>query len=180
MPVTFPCLCLPPALTSQISPPSKKNPRPPHLHPTPSSSSPLHSLFPSPHMANHHHQPASPAGVHLHHGIHPGHPQVNGHLPMQQPSHAKITPAHLSAQSENIWLGIGSCFIPTINSAMVANLDFTQAVRVSFKETPMARYSPTSGLYTTITSQFKPSTQFRVYSGQRKTSQGPWNTYKLF
>ena len=58
-------------------------------------------------MANHHHQPASPGGVHMHHGLHAGHPQVNGHMPMQQPSHAKITPAHLSAQNENIWLGIG-------------------------------------------------------------------------
>ena len=71
-------------------------------------------------MANHHHQPASPAGVHLHHGLHAGHPQVNGHMPMQQPSHAKITPAHLSAQNENIWLGIGVYFIAPVNNKGVA------------------------------------------------------------
>ena len=66
-------------------------------------------------MANHHHQPASPGGAHLHHSLHPGHAQVNGHIPMQQPSHAKITPAHLAAQNENIWLGIGTYITIPIN-----------------------------------------------------------------
>lgn len=72
-------------------------------------------------MANHHHQPVSPGGVHLHHGLHAGHPQVNGHMPMQQQSHAKITPAHLSAQNENIWLGIGIYSIAPINMCYIAN-----------------------------------------------------------
>ena len=71
-------------------------------------------------MANHHHQPASPGGVHLHHGLHAGHPQVNGHMPMQQPSHAKITPAHLAAQSENIWLGIGMYFVALLHTCIIA------------------------------------------------------------
>lgn len=69
-------------------------------------------------MANHHHQPASPGAIHLHHGLHTGHPQVNGHLPMQQPSLGKITSAHLSAQSENIWLGIGTDFSARINDCI--------------------------------------------------------------
>ncbi|KAL8700211.1 MAG: hypothetical protein Q9224_001069 [Gallowayella concinna] len=56
-------------------------------------------------MANHHQQPASPAGMHLHHGPQ-GHPQVNGH--MQMPAHHKLTPAHLAQLNEVVWLGIGS------------------------------------------------------------------------
>ncbi|KAL8716624.1 MAG: hypothetical protein Q9225_006057 [Loekoesia sp. 1 TL-2023] len=56
-------------------------------------------------MASHHQQPASPAGMHLHHGP-PGHPQVNGVMPMQ--AHHKITPAHLSSLNEAVWLSIGS------------------------------------------------------------------------
>lgn len=57
-------------------------------------------------MASHHHQPPSPGGLHLQHGIHPGHAQVNGHLPMQA-AHHKITREHLLSQNENVWLGIG-------------------------------------------------------------------------
>ncbi|KAL8772464.1 MAG: hypothetical protein Q9209_002416 [Squamulea sp. 1 TL-2023] len=56
-------------------------------------------------MANHHQQPASPAGMHLHHGP-PGRPQVNGHMPMQ--GQHKLTPAHLAQLNEAVWLGIGS------------------------------------------------------------------------
>ncbi|KAL8811810.1 MAG: hypothetical protein Q9223_003269 [Gallowayella weberi] len=56
-------------------------------------------------MANHHQQPASPAGMHLHHGPQ-GHPQVNGHMPM--PTHHKLTPAHLAQVNEVVWIGIGS------------------------------------------------------------------------
>ncbi|KAL9037413.1 MAG: hypothetical protein Q9180_003729 [Flavoplaca navasiana] len=56
-------------------------------------------------MANHHQQPASPAGMHLHHGP-PSRPQVNGHMPMQGPH--KLTPAHLAQLNEAVWLGIGS------------------------------------------------------------------------
>ncbi|KAI4203295.1 MAG: hypothetical protein LQ350_001992 [Teloschistes chrysophthalmus] len=48
---------------------------------------------------------ASPAGMHLRHGP-PGHPQVNGHIPMQ--AHHKITPAHMASLNEAVWLGIGS------------------------------------------------------------------------
>lgn len=76
-------------------------------------------------MANHHHQPASPGGVHLHHGLHAGHAQVNGHMPMQQASHAKITTAHLSAQSENIWLAIGMYLIAPINGCIIPDSDIT-------------------------------------------------------
>ncbi|KAI4142275.1 MAG: hypothetical protein L6R39_005004 [Caloplaca ligustica] len=56
-------------------------------------------------MAGHHQQPASPAGMHLHHGP-PGRPQVNGVMPMQ--AHHKITPAHLASLNEAVWLSIGS------------------------------------------------------------------------
>ena len=56
-------------------------------------------------MASHHQHTQSPAGLHLHHGLHNGQPQVNGHIPMQP--HHKITPAHLASQNENVWLGIG-------------------------------------------------------------------------
>lgn len=56
-------------------------------------------------MANHHQQPASPAGMHLHHGP-PGRPQVNGHMPMQ--GQHKLTPAHLAQLNEAVWLGIGT------------------------------------------------------------------------
>ncbi len=56
-------------------------------------------------MASHHQHPQSPGGLHLHHGLHGGPPQVNGHMPMQ--AHHKITPAHLASQNESIWLGIG-------------------------------------------------------------------------
>ena len=55
-------------------------------------------------MAGHNHHPSSPAGMHLHHGPQ-GHPQVNGHIPMQ--AHPKITPAHLASLNEAVWLGIG-------------------------------------------------------------------------
>ena len=55
-------------------------------------------------MANHHQQPASPGGMHLHHGPQGGH-QPNGHLPIQ--AHHKITPAHLASLNESVWLMIG-------------------------------------------------------------------------
>lgn len=61
-------------------------------------------------MASHHQQPASPAGMHLHHGP-PGHPQVNGVMPMQ--AHHKITPAHLASLNEAVWLSIGA-FVPHV------------------------------------------------------------------
>lgn len=57
-------------------------------------------------MANHHQHPQSPGGLHLQHAIHNGQPQVNGHMPMQ--AHQKITAAHLAAQNEGVWLGIGT------------------------------------------------------------------------
>lgn len=57
-------------------------------------------------MANHHQHPPSPGGLHLHHAIHSNQPQVNGHMPMQ--AHQKITAAHLAAQNEGVWLGIGT------------------------------------------------------------------------
>ena len=60
-------------------------------------------------MASHHQRPQSPAALHLHHGLHSGQPQVNGHIPMQ--AHHKITPAHLASQNESVWLGIGGCFV---------------------------------------------------------------------
>lgn len=58
-------------------------------------------------MTSHHPQhPASPAGLHIHHGPHAAHPQVNGHLQAQ--AQPKITPAHLSALNENVWLLMGT------------------------------------------------------------------------
>lgn len=58
-------------------------------------------------MANHHPQPSPPGGgLHLHHGPQGGHPQVNGHMPIQA-HHNKITPAHLASLNESVWLGIG-------------------------------------------------------------------------
>lgn len=59
-------------------------------------------------MASHHPQPPSPGGMHLHHGPQGGHPQANGHMPMQ--SHHKITPAHLAQLNESVWLMIGKAF----------------------------------------------------------------------
>lgn len=56
-------------------------------------------------MASHHQQPASPGGMHLHHGPQAGHPQPNGQVPMQ--AHHKITPAHLASLNESVWLMIG-------------------------------------------------------------------------
>ncbi|KAL8797152.1 MAG: hypothetical protein Q9195_000619 [Heterodermia aff. obscurata] len=44
--------------------------------------------------------------MHLHHGPQGGHPQANGHMPMQ--AHHKITPAHLASLNESVWLMIGS------------------------------------------------------------------------
>lgn len=43
----------------------------------------------------------------MQHGIHAGHAQVNGHLPMQV-AHHKITREHLQSQNENVWLGVGT------------------------------------------------------------------------
>lgn len=55
-------------------------------------------------MANHRQQhPTSPGGLHIHHGAHSGHQQANGHMQTQP----KITPAHLSALNENVWLLMG-------------------------------------------------------------------------
>ncbi|KAI4220562.1 MAG: hypothetical protein L6R36_007533 [Xanthoria steineri] len=70
-------------------------------------------------MANHHQQPASPAGMHLHHGP-PGRPQVNGHMPMQ--GQHKLTPAHLAQLNEAVWLGIGSAseLMNDLDSALTA------------------------------------------------------------
>lgn len=57
-------------------------------------------------MANHHPQPSPPGGgLHLHHGPQGGHPQVNGHMPIQ--AHHKITPAHLASLNESVWILIG-------------------------------------------------------------------------
>ena len=42
--------------------------------------------------------------MHLHHGP-PGHPQVNGVMPMQ--AHHKLNLAHLASLNEGVWLSIG-------------------------------------------------------------------------
>ena len=51
--------------------------------------------------------------MHLHHGPQGGHPQANGHMPMQ--AHHKITPAHLSSLNESVWLMIGKPFHPNLD-----------------------------------------------------------------
>ena len=66
-------------------------------------------------MASHHQQPPSPGGMHLHHGPQGGHPQANGHMPMQ--AHHKITPAHLASLNESVWLMIGKIFPSEVPSA---------------------------------------------------------------
>ncbi len=76
-----------------------------------------------PSMASHHQQPASPGGMHLHHGPPGGHPQPNGHLPMQ--AHHKITPAHLASLNESVWLMIGMRgLLISLITAAIADLSF--------------------------------------------------------
>ena len=53
-------------------------------------------------MANHHPQAQSPGG--FYHGPPPGH-HPNGVV--QMAAHQKITPAHLAALNEVVWIGIG-------------------------------------------------------------------------
>lgn len=50
--------------------------------------------------------------MHLHHGPQGGHPQANGHIPMQ--AHLKVTPAHLAQLNESVWLMIGTCSMDTL------------------------------------------------------------------
>lgn len=54
-------------------------------------------------MANHHPQPPSPGA--FHYGPQPGH-HVNGVV--QMAAHQKITPAHITALNEVVWISIGT------------------------------------------------------------------------
>ena len=69
----------------------------------------------APSMANHHPQPPSPGALHLHHGLQGGHPQVNGHLPIQ--AHHKINTGHLTSLNEIVWMGIGKP-LPSISISL--------------------------------------------------------------